>query len=90
MKLSWYGRTCIRLKGWDAVVTISPSAASSSAEGSELSKLATSPEFAELTTSVAGGRVLHTSLFNVLFTSDGRIVAGAVSIARLQAVAAAQ
>jgi outer membrane lipoprotein-sorting protein len=70
-------------KGWDAVITV----AASGSEGS-LGKLATSPEFAEMTTAVANGRVLHTSLFNVLFTSDGRIIAGAVSVARLQAVAA--
>jgi hypothetical protein len=71
-------------KGWDAVVTI---AASGSTSGS-LGKLSSSPEFGELTTAVAGGRVLHTTLFNALFTSDGRIVAGAVSVARLEAVAA--
>jgi outer membrane lipoprotein-sorting protein len=71
-------------KGWDAVVTV---AATGSTSGS-LGTLSSSPEFGELTTAVAGGRVLHTTLFNVLFTSDGRIVAGAVSIARLEAVAA--
>jgi outer membrane lipoprotein-sorting protein len=67
--------------GWDAVVTVS-------AAGS-LGKLSSSSEFAELTTAVAGGRVLHTSLVNILFTTDGRIIAGSVSIARLQAVATA-
>lgn len=70
-------------KGWDAVVTIAAGASENS-----LAKLATSPEFAELTTAVGNGRVLHTSLFNVLFTSDGRVIAGAVSVDRLQAVAA--
>jgi outer membrane lipoprotein-sorting protein len=65
--------------GWDAVVTIA-------AQG-ELGSLAQSGEFAELTTAVAGGRVLHTTLFNILFTTDGRIVAGSVSVARLQEVA---
>jgi outer membrane lipoprotein-sorting protein len=68
-------------KGWDAVVTVSDS-------GGSLAGLSSSPEFAELTEAVSGGRVLHTSLFNVLFTSDGRIVAGAVSVSRLEAVAA--
>lgn len=68
-------------KGWDEVVTVSGSSGS-------LAKLTTSPEFAELTEAVSGGRVLHTSLFNVLFTSDGRIVAGAVSVDRLETVAA--
>jgi outer membrane lipoprotein-sorting protein len=68
--------------GWDAVVTVA-------ASGS-LAKLSQSPEFGELTTATAGGRELHTSLFNVLFTADGRIIAGSVSIARLQEVATAQ
>ena len=68
--------------GWDAVLTLG-------AAGS-LGELSQSPEFGELTTAVAGGRLLHTSLFNVLFTTDGRIVAGSVSVARLQEVASAQ
>jgi outer membrane lipoprotein-sorting protein len=68
--------------GWDSVVSVA-------ATGS-LSKLSQSGEFAELTTATAGGRLLHTSLFNVLFTSDGRIVAGSVSVARLEEVASAQ
>ena len=70
--------------GWDAVVTI-PAGSSSKNELGELTK---SPDFAELTEAVSDGRVLHTSLFTVLFTSDGRILAGAVSAARLEAVAA--
>ncbi|HEY5319683.1 MAG TPA: DUF2092 domain-containing protein [Galbitalea sp.] len=69
-------------KGWDAVVTIPT--------GSSDAKLTSSPLFKELTTAVAGGRVLHTSLVNVLITTDGRILAGSVSVARLQAVAAAR
>jgi outer membrane lipoprotein-sorting protein len=67
--------------GWDAVVTVS-------AAGS-LADLTGSSEFAELTTAVTGGRVLHTSLVNILFTTDGRVIAGAVPVARLQAVASA-
>ena len=66
-------------RGWDSVVTVSA--------GGSLGSLAKSGEFAELTTAVAGGRVLHTSLVNILFTADGRVVAGSVSIARLQEVA---
>ncbi|HEX4399727.1 MAG TPA: sigma-E factor regulatory protein RseB domain-containing protein [Galbitalea sp.] len=69
-------------RGWDAVVSIA-------AQG-ELGSLASSSEFAELTTAVAGGRVLHTTLFNILFTTDGRVVAGSVSVARLQEVATGQ
>ena len=69
-------------RGWDAVVTV--------AAAGSLGELSKSPEFGELTTAVAGGRLLHTSLFNVLFATDGRIVAGSVSVARLQEVASAQ
>jgi outer membrane lipoprotein-sorting protein len=68
--------------GWDAVVTIPA--------GSSDAKLTSSSLFKELTTTVSGGRVLHTSLVNVLITTDGRILAGSVSVARLQAVAAAR
>jgi outer membrane lipoprotein-sorting protein len=68
-------------KGWDSVVSLS--------NVGSLSKLSSSPEFAELTTAVSGGRVLHTTLFNILFTTDGRVIAGAVSIAQLQAAASA-
>ncbi|HEY2642493.1 MAG TPA: DUF2092 domain-containing protein [Galbitalea sp.] len=74
-------KTTVTGTGWDAVVTVS-------AAGS-LGELSTSSEFAQLTSPVAGGRVLHTSLFNVLFMTDGRVIAGAVPVARLQAVAAA-
>jgi outer membrane lipoprotein-sorting protein len=73
--------TSVTGTGWDSVVTV--------AAGASLGDLASSSEFAELTTAVAGGRVLHTSLINILFTTDGRIVAGSVSIARLQEVATA-
>jgi outer membrane lipoprotein-sorting protein len=69
-------------RGWDAVVTV--------AAAGSLATLSQSGEFGELTTAVAGGRLLHTSVFNVLFTTDGRIVAGSVSVARLQEVAKAQ
>jgi outer membrane lipoprotein-sorting protein len=68
--------------GWDAVVTV--------AAAGSLSKLSQSAEFGELTTTVNGGRVLHTALFNILFTSDGRVIAGSVSVGRLQEVASAQ
>jgi outer membrane lipoprotein-sorting protein len=68
--------------GWDAVVSV--------AAGGSLSSLSRSAEFGELTTAASGGRLLHTSLFNVLFLSDGRIIAGSVSVARLEEVATAQ
>jgi len=68
--------------GWDAVVSL--------AAAGSLSKLSQSAEFGELTTAVASGRLLHTSLFNILFTTDGRVVAGSVSVARLEEVASTQ
>ncbi|MCU1470393.1 MAG: hypothetical protein JWQ39_1542 [Glaciihabitans sp.] len=68
--------------GWDAVVSVSniPS----------LTKLQTSSEFGLLTTSVPGGHLFHTSLLNILFTTDGRVLVGSVSADRLQAVASAK
>jgi outer membrane lipoprotein-sorting protein len=66
--------------GWDAVVTVSNTG--------DLSKVTSSPLYRELTTAVPGGRLFHTSLVNVLLTSDGRILVGSVPVARLQAVAA--
>ena len=41
--------------------------------------------FAQATTAVPGGRLLHTALVNVLVTSDGRVFAGSVPLERLQA-----
>ncbi len=70
--------------GWDAVVETAASASSSTS----MSKLTRQKLFSELTTAVAGGRVLHTSLANVLITTDGRVLAGSVSVDRLIAVAA--
>jgi outer membrane lipoprotein-sorting protein len=55
--------------------------------GSGAASLANSPIFGQMTTSVAGGRVLSTSLVNVLLTDDGRVFAGAVPVATLQAAA---
>jgi hypothetical protein len=38
---------------------------------------------------VAGGRLLSTSLLNILLTDDGRAFVGSVPVERLQAVATA-
>ncbi|WP_308468620.1 LolA family protein [Rathayibacter soli] len=46
------------------------------------------PLLNQLTTSVAGGRVLSTTLVNVLLTTDGRVFVGSVPVAALQAAAA--
>ncbi len=65
--------------GWDAVVQLPA--------GSAPSSITSNPLFAQLTTPVAGGRALSTSLVSVLLTDDGRIFAGAVPVSRLQAAA---
>ncbi len=41
----------------------------------------------QLTTPVAGGRALHTSLVSVLLTSDGRVLAGSVPVETLESAA---
>ncbi len=65
--------------GWSSVVTVAASAVPSD--------LASNPTVARLTTAVDGGRVLHTALVNVLLTSDGRVLAGAVPVATLESAA---
>ena len=50
--------------------------------------LLANPLFKELTTRVSGGSVISTALINVLVTDDGRVFAGAVNVALLQATAA--
>lgn len=44
----------------------------------------------ELSTSVSGGRLFHTSLVNILLTPDGRAFVGSVPAAALQAAAGAK
>ena len=73
--------------GWDAIVAI-PAGTDSAA--TENSSVESSPLFGKLTTSVTGGRLFHTSLVNVLLTDDGRVFAGSVAVAKLQAAAAAK
>jgi hypothetical protein len=65
--------------GWDAVLSMPA--------GQSLGSLTSSPLNAKLTTPVAGGHVFHTSLANVLLTDDGRVFAGSVPVAKLQAAA---
>jgi hypothetical protein len=56
--------------------------------GSVPGELSQSPVWNELTTSVSEGRLFHTTLLNVLVTTDGRVFAGAVPAEVLQAAAA--
>ncbi|RWZ51490.1 outer membrane lipoprotein carrier protein LolA [Labedella phragmitis] len=61
--------------GWTTIVEL-PAGDASAFEGLDA-----------VTTAVDGGRVLSSSLVNVLFTDDGRVLAGAVSIDALEAAA---
>lgn len=66
--------------GWDAIVALPA--------GKGVSGATSSPLFGKLTTRVSGGHLFHTSLVNVLLTDDGRVFAGSVPVAKLQAAAA--
>lgn len=65
--------------GWDAVVVV---------PAKDVPRdLAANGMLNQLATPVEGGKLLHTSLLNVLLTDDGRMVLGPVTEARLQAAA---
>lgn len=68
--------------GWDTVVVVPAKEVPKELSGNAM--------LDQLTTPVQGGKLLHTSLLNVLLTHDGRMVLGPVSLARLQAVANGQ
>ena len=70
--------------GWASIVELPAGAAGSTAPNASVSQ---SKLLDELTTPVAGGRALQTSLLSVLLMSDGRILVGAVPIASLEAAA---
>jgi hypothetical protein len=72
-------------KGWETVVGIPAAAAGGSLAGSLLKD----PLLSQAAVVVPGGRLLSTTLFNVLITDDGRIFAGMVPPDRLQAAASA-
>lgn len=69
-------------EGWESVMYLSaiPSEVPMELLENEL--------FADLMTSVAGGRVFSTPVMNVLITDSGEVYAGAVTIAFLQEIAA--
>ena len=69
--------------GWDAVVVTPANAKLVAGLGSA----SVAKQLGALTTAVPQGRVFHTSLVNVLLTTDGRVVAGSVPVERLEAVA---
>lgn len=71
--------------GWDAVVALAVGDQLAAVQGGD-------PQAAQLleqlSTPVAGGRAIETSLVSVLLTDDGRVLAGAVPVDRLVAAAA--
>ena len=68
--------------GWDSVVVVAAKDVPKELAANDLLK--------QLATPVQDGKLLHTSLLNVLLTTDGRMVIGPVSLDRLQAVANGQ
>jgi outer membrane lipoprotein-sorting protein len=68
--------------GWSTIVSAPASALPSELTDSGLLSAAT--------TAVDGGRLLSTSLLNVFLTTDGRVFAGSVPLAQLQAAANAK
>lgn len=68
--------------GWTSVVVVPAAAAPDSGSSPQLDQL-----LATATRPVAGGRLLHTALLNVLITDDGRWLVGAVTPDVLEAAA---
>ncbi|MEO6944840.1 MAG: sigma-E factor regulatory protein RseB domain-containing protein [Lacisediminihabitans sp.] len=76
---STHPATHVTGSGWASIVEFPASKLPTSLTESTL--------LGELSTSVAGGRLLHTSLVNILLTPDGRAFVGSVPAAALQAAA---
>jgi outer membrane lipoprotein-sorting protein len=74
-------RPTVTGSGWDAVVALDAGA-------SVTADISRDGVFQQLTKAANGGRVLSTTLVNVLVTDDGHVLAGAVPVSRLEAVAA--
>jgi outer membrane lipoprotein-sorting protein len=72
--------------GWETVIGFP---APSAGQGSLSESLLKDPFLAQAAVVVPGGRLLSTTLMNVLITDDGRIFVGMVPPERLQAAAAA-
>ena len=70
--------------GWATIVELPASSTGSTTPNASASQ---SKLLDELTTSVAGGRALQTSMLSVLMMDDGRILVGAVPISSLEAAA---
>lgn len=65
--------------GWSAIVELPA--------GAVPTELTASPLLSQLTTPVASGRLLSSSLVNILLTNDGRVLAGSVPVDLLTAAA---
>ncbi|HXD29119.1 MAG TPA: hypothetical protein VN621_10240, partial [Arthrobacter sp.] len=65
--------------GWDAVATLPADEVPAALSDSAL--------LDRLATDVDGGKLLHTSLVNILLADDGRVLVGSVPVDRLQAAA---
>jgi len=96
-KLPATDRPTVRGTGWASIVQVPASALrdaqaaaprSSGGEPSGSSQAGGLAALQQLTTPVAGGRALSTALLSVLFTDDGRVLAGAVPVDALVAAAA--
>ncbi|MFF1254710.1 hypothetical protein ACFVYC_19730 [Pseudarthrobacter sp. NPDC058329] len=72
--------------GWETVVEVPAEAGAATAANTLLAR---NPLLAQAAVVVPGGRLLSTTLFNVLLTDDGRIFAGMVPPERLQAASKA-
>ncbi|PZF64890.1 DUF2092 domain-containing protein [Curtobacterium sp. MCPF17_047] len=75
-------RPTVSGSGWDTVVALPAGSADQAGLGSDASGL-----LDQLTTAVAGGRAVQTSLVSVYLTDDGRVLAGAVPVTALVAAA---
>jgi len=85
-------RPIVTGKGWDAIVELpagSAPVAEGNTEGAAEPGSDATAILEQLTVEVPEGRVVQTSLVSVLFATDGRIFAGAVSAEQLQAAARA-
>jgi outer membrane lipoprotein-sorting protein len=73
--------------GWASIVELPAEAVGAAGAKAPNASASQGKLLNELTTQVAAGRALQTSLLSVLLTSDGRILVGAVPIASLEAAA---
>jgi outer membrane lipoprotein-sorting protein len=76
--------------GWDSVVELPAGALAKSTPEQQGGPGSAASLLAQATVPVAGGRLLSSSLVNVLILDDGRIFAGSVPLERLRAAAAAR